>query len=242
MSTTYSRSCCRRLALVLGSLSLILGAAASISAQQVSATIRLLPDSNRVVVEGSSAPASAWSFLDSYASVVGLANRIERFTLFDERGNEIQVRKIAPGQFDSPKPAAQFRYEVSLKPPAMATDSAMLSWLNGERGLLMLADLLPLSFRRDNGGPSAIIKFSLPEHWRVYSSEIERGPSAFDVRDAGQAVFAVGGQLRTSQINESGILFNLVTDGEWAFADHEALELAGKVLKAHREVFGAMPA
>ena len=62
------------------------------------------------------------------------------------------------------------------------------------------------------------------------------------MRDAGQAVFAVGGQLRTSQINESGMLFNLVTDGEWAFADHEALELAGKVLKAHREVFGAMPA
>src|SRR5207248_5063564 len=42
--------------------------------------------------------------------------------------------------------------------------------------------------------------------------------------------------------NESGMLFSLVTDGDWAFADREALELAGKVLKAHREVFGAIPA
>jgi len=38
------------------------------------------------------------------------------------------------------------------------------------------------------------------------------------------------------------MLFNLVTDGEWAFSDREVLELAGKVLEAHREVFGAMPA
>src|SRR5258708_7134979 len=146
MSTTYVRSCCRRLTLALGSLNLLFCGAASISAQQVTATIRLLPDSSRVIVQGSSLPASRWSFSDSYASMVGLANRVERFTLLDEVGNEIQVRRIAPGQFDSPKPAARFRYEVNLKPPAMAADSAMVSWLNGERGLLMLADLLPLSF------------------------------------------------------------------------------------------------
>ena len=193
-------------------------------------------------MQGSSAPASVWSFLDSYASVVGLANRIERFTLFDERGNEVQVRKLAPGQFNSPKPAPRFRYEVNLKPPVMAADSAMVSWLNNERGLLMLKDLLPLSFRRDKGGPGAIMRFTLPEHWRAYSSEIETGTDEFDVRDVDQAVFAVGAQLRASQINESGMLFSLVTDGDWAFADREALELAGKVLKAHREVFGAMPA
>src|SRR5437763_7187750 len=215
----------RRFLSALGSIGLGLLTSSAVQGQQWNAAVRVLSDVNRVIVEGRSAPASVWSFLDSYASMVGLANRVERFTLFDERGNEIQVRKIAPGQFDSPKPAAQFRYEVSLKPPAMATDSAMLSWLNSERGLLMLADLLPLSFRRDNGGPSAIIKFSLPEHWRVYSSEIERGPSTFDVRDAGQAVFAVGSQLRTSQINESGMLFSLVTDGDWAFSDREALDL-----------------
>src|SRR5438045_4039460 len=141
MSTKQVLSYCRCLTLALGSLSVLSCAAASISAQQLNATIHLLPDANRVIVEGSSIPESAWSFPDSYASMVGLANRVERFTLFDEAGNEIQARKIAPGQFDSPKPAAQFRYEVSLKPPAMAADSAMVSWLNGEHGLLIVADL-----------------------------------------------------------------------------------------------------
>jgi hypothetical protein len=233
--------CCSFLS-ALGSIGLLLLTSSSVQAQQWTATVRVLPDANRVIVEGRSAPASVWSFLDSYASMVGLANRVERFTLIDEGGNETPARKIAPGQFDSPKPAARFRYEVSLKPPLMAPDSAMVSWINDSRGLLMLADLLPLSFRRNGNDSNAIIRFTLPQQWRVYSSEIAKGQNEFEVRDAGQAVFAVGSQLRTSQINESGMLFNLVTDGEWAFADREALELAGKVLKAHREVFGAMPA
>lgn len=234
-STTFQTRRYILLAL-LSSVALSLSAGASVSAQPMSANIRVASDSSRVIVEGRGDTASVWSFLDSYASMVGLANRVERFTLIDEAGKEIQPRKIAPGQFDSPKAAARFRYEVSLKPPLMASDSAMVSWINNDRGLLMLADLLPLSFRRD-----AIISFTLPQQWRVYSSEIAKGQNEFDVRDAGHAVFALGSQLRTSQINESGMLFNLVTDGEWAFSDREALELAGKVLKAHREVFGAMP-
>jgi len=239
-STTFQTRRYILLAL-LGSMALSVSAVATVSAQQMTANIRVASDSSRVIVEGRSAPASVWSFLDSYASIVGLANRVERFTLIDEGGNEIQPRKIAPGQFDSPKPAARFRYEVSLKPPLMAPDSAMVSWINNDRGLLMLADLLPLSFHRDSNGSNVIIKFTLPQQWRVYSNEIVKGQNEFEVGDAGQAVFAVGAQLRTSQINESGMLFNLVTDGEWAFADREALELAGKVLKAHREVFGTMP-
>lgn len=240
-STTFQTRRYILLAL-LSSIALSFTAVATVSAQQMSANIRVASDSSRVIVEARSAPASVWSFLDSYASIVGLGNRVERFTLIDEDGNEIQPRKIAPGQFNSLKPAARFRYEVSLKPPLMAPDSAMVSWINNERGLLMLADLLPLSFRRDGNSSNTIIRFTLPQQWRVYSSEIAKGQNEFEVHDVGQAVFAVGSQLRTSQLNESGMLFNLVTDGEWAFSDREALELAGKVLKAHREVFGTMPA
>src|SRR6267154_5782681 len=120
------------LLVLLSSMALSVSAVATVSAQQMSANIRVASDSNRVIVEGRSAPASVWSFLDSYASMVGLANRVERFTLIDEDGHETPARKIAPGQFDSPKPAARFRYEVSLKPPLMAPDSAMVSWINDD--------------------------------------------------------------------------------------------------------------
>src|SRR6266550_1438914 len=92
---------CRHIRLLICSIVLSGTAVATVSAQQLNANIRVASDFSRVIVEGSSAPASAWSFLDSYASVVGLANRIERFTLFDEGGSEVQVRKLAPGQFNS---------------------------------------------------------------------------------------------------------------------------------------------
>ena len=124
----------------------LLGALASVaSAQQFKATIRVIPSSAKVIVKGERAPMKVWSFRDSYAGVVGLGNRIERMTLLDDHDLEITSRKIAPGQFQSAMPASRFRYEVNLAPPAQASDAARVSWLNSEHGLLMLADLLPVS-------------------------------------------------------------------------------------------------
>jgi len=54
-------------------------------------------------------------------------------------------------------------------------------------------------------------------------------------------VFAVGEHLRISTATAAGVALSLVAAGEWAFTDAEALELAGKILKAHRDVFGATP-
>src|SRR5256714_305315 len=91
---------CRCIWLAVSLIALSGGAVANVSAQQTRANIRLAPDSDRVIVEGSSGPATVWSFLDSYASVVGLANRIERFTLFDEgdhAGITIQKRPHGRG-------------------------------------------------------------------------------------------------------------------------------------------------
>ncbi len=46
-----------------------------------------------------------------------------------------------------------------------------VSWLAGERGILMTADLLP-QFPADGNQPvSANIKFELPENWTVITGE-----------------------------------------------------------------------
>src|SRR5437763_16239392 len=95
----------RRFLSALGSIGLGLLTSSLVQAQQWTATVRVLPDVNRVIVEGRSAPASVWSFLDSYASMVGRANRAERFTLIDECGNESQPGTIESGQLDWPIPA-----------------------------------------------------------------------------------------------------------------------------------------
>ncbi len=122
--------------------------------------------------------------------------------------------------------------------------------MSRDRGLLMLSDLIPLpsavnqpsSLINVRNEVSATVQLQLPDSWRAYSSEKEKSAGAFEVADAGQAIFAIGTHLRVSQVTESGISLTLVADGEWAFTDRDVLEMAGRVLKTEREVFGAMPA
>ena len=217
----------------------------------------MLPQSpGRVLMEGERAPTTVWSFRDSYAGVLGLGARVSGMQLFDATGAEIQTRKIAPGQFEAAKPASRFRYEVRLDPPGRPSDAAFVSWLNSERGLLMLADLLPMANSPETSGKSGVgsdkinlatdigpatVRLSLPEGWTVYSNGSESGQSDFRISNVGRAVFALGKHLRGSRTTVSRIALNLVMDGEWAFSDSDALEMATKVLKSHLDVFGAGP-
>src|SRR2546429_5586725 len=219
--------------------------AAPVSAQKFRVVIRMVLGSNGVIIEGSCAPTKVWAFRESNAGILGLGCRVERLRLFDIANSEIPYRKIAPGQFASEASASRFQYEVRLPLPSSASDAAKASWLNTERGLLMLADLLPTASvttgdRREQG--RIAIRFDLPAGWSVHSNENEARPSNFEVVDSDHAVFVVGRRLRVSRTTVSGMAFNLVADGNWAFADTEASELAAKVLKAHRDVFGSMPA
>ncbi len=244
---------CRRLVLTLFFTALLNCVTSIASAQQANVVIRVLPNPNgRVVVEGSCAPATVWSFRDSYAGVLNLGSRVEGLKLFDAAGTEVTNRKIAPGQFHAAAPASKFRYEVSLAPPVRASDAARVSWLNSERGLLMLRDLLPVSpsGASANGhdrtkdkavGERVTLRLSLPEGWVAHSNEAQNAAGEFEIADADLAVFAVGRQIRISTTTTSGMTLSLVADGEWAFTDSDALELAGKVVKAHRDVFGAVP-
>ena len=240
--------------------------AAIVNARQVKVVIQPPVDSHaRAFIEVIGEPVRIWSFRNSYSGVSELGTRIEKPEAFDASGAEISVRKIAPGQFEAARPASRFRYEVNLEPPAQPSDAARVSWLTFTRGLLMLADLLPTN--RSEGGKAAdgekkgtaaeglIVRFIVPNSWGVYSNESQNAAGdfpvlargevqkevAFVVADVDRAVFAVGSHLRISQAPASGMTLRLVADGEWALADRDALELAANVLKAHHDVFGAMP-
>ncbi len=242
MSTKVFHGFYRSLALVVIVLASVICFRDDAAAQQVSVRIRVLPETSRITIEGNCPATAKWSFPDSYGGVLGLGNRIERFVVLDEGGAEVQTRKIAPGQFDSAKAGAHFRYEVNLTPPVSSSDSARVSWLTGQRGLLMLADLLPVIAAKHIGATPASVSFEVPESWMVQSGDRESSQSAVEVSDIDRAVFAVGKSLRTSRIAESGMSFRLVVDGEWAFADDDVSEMVARILKAHREVFGAIPA
>src|SRR6266571_3778269 len=223
---------------------LLLGCLASgVKAQQLNVTVHVFPGSaGHVVIEGNCEPTKVWSFRNDYAGISDLGARVDGLKLFDPAGAEVPARKIAPGQFEAATAAGKFRYEVNLAPPARASDAARVSWLNKEQGLLMLADLLPVSQSKSaNSRGDVKVLFKLPAFCAVYSNEKESAQGGFKVADADRAVFVVGIHLRSSRTNVSGMTFGLVTDGDWAFADGEALKLGADVLKIDREVFGAMP-
>jgi predicted metalloprotease with PDZ domain len=210
--------------------------------QRPSFEIRVLPEGHRIAVEGRMPPARACSFRDSYGGVVGLGKRIQQFALFDGDGKGVELRQIAPGHFDSQQPSGHFRYEVDLTAPARSSDSATVSWLTRDRGLLMLTDLLPVSSTDQKTLHSATIKFSLPDGWTVYPNHAGSQAVPLDVSDVDRAVFVVGARLRANRIDVAGLSFDYVSDGDWAFADRDAIDLAMQILRAHRETFGGLPA
>jgi predicted metalloprotease with PDZ domain len=222
-------------------LALVICLSSRASAQQLEVTIKASPESSRVTIEGRGAARSKWSFIDSYGSVLGLSNRVENFQLFNETGAPVQVRRLAPGQFEAETAAGHFKYEVRLSPPVMATDAAMVSWLTRERGLLMLGDLLPVPAGKDHPS-SAAVRFDAPVTYTVLPRQPAGQPGRFVVPDITQAVFAIGEHLRTTRGEESAMNFDLIADGEWAFTDNDVLDIVHQVLKAHRQVFGGMPA
>jgi predicted metalloprotease with PDZ domain len=232
----------QHLLLLLGSVALLTCFTSLTIAQQARVEIKVPGDSpGRVIVEGTWAPATTWSFRDSYAGVLNLGARISGFTLLDDSGKEVANRTLAPGQFRSEMPAKKFRYEVNLIPPQRSADAARVSWLNAERGLLMLRDLLPARGAAEQGAERLTVRISLPAGWVGHTDEAENVRGEFDIADADLAVFAVGQNLRISTISASGLTMSCVLAGDWAFKDAEAADLAARVLKAHRDMFGASP-
>ena len=79
--------------------------------------------------------------------MLGLAERIENFSLADDQGAAVPVRKLAAGEYEAARSAARFAYEVKLAPPDN-NSAAHVSWLTQSHGLLMTGDLLPLPHGR----------------------------------------------------------------------------------------------
>lgn len=208
-------------------------------AHQLTATISVVPDTGYVNVEVSGAPGPKWSFRDSYAGVLGLANRVEDFRALDETGAEISIRRLAPGQFVSTKAAWRISYRVKLSPP-FSSDAARVSWLTGERGLLLAADLLPV-LTGNTDGPASL-RVDPPRGWSATSNEAEGNQVTIPVSEIDRIVIATGRSLRMSRARVAGMLLEFVTDGEWAFADGDVTEMTSKILKEYREKFGLMPA
>jgi predicted metalloprotease with PDZ domain len=198
----------------------------------------------RLKIEGRRAGTAVnWSFLNSYAGVEGLGERIENLRLSDAGGANVAVRRLAPGEYEAASAATQFSYEVRLAAPLNPADAAHVSWLAKDYGFFALGDLLPRQdeTRAPHAAPQTMLRFSLPAQWRLAANETQSADGQFMLKDTERAVFFAGPGLRERLERAGSMELAFVTAGEWAFADEEAASMAASVLKDYTERLGGAP-
>jgi len=149
------------------------------------------------------------------------AARITNLALLDSTGHNLNFRKLIDGEYLADRDVAAWRLEMDLAPLKDRAAGANASWISGERGLLMAADLLPVNARFGK------IQFELPGGWELHGPNSDDG----NVRDD---VFAIGkGWDRTGAGSGPTLLIN----GKWHFTSAEAAEMAEEIYFSHRDLF-----
>ena len=177
---------------------------------------------NQIKVEAElSTPTRSWSFRNAYAGVLGIAQRIEDF-----RAADASVQKAAVGEYRSERESNRISYTVKLPKPTLA-EVSHLTWIADDRGVLMLADLLPVEVH------SLSATFVLPEGWTIESSSPSDANGQYKVAEAEKAVFCIGKALRKSSTTVQGMALDIVLSGNWPFKERDASDRATKVMEKY---------
>ena len=192
-----------------------------------SATIRVsVRTPGQITVEAElSSPMRSWSFRNAYAGVLGIAERVEDF-----RAENVTVRKIAPGEFRSEGEGTRISYNIKLSEPS-AAEVSHVSWLVGDRGFLMFADLIPSDIATVHA------QFVLPVGWTVEST-ITPDANGQYVTEPEKAVFLIGRSLRKMTKSVDGMTLDSVLSGDWPFKDSDVLQAATPVMKRYLTLTG----
>ena len=172
-------------------------------------------------------PGREWSFRNAYAGVLGLAERVEQFRALGAGGTDLNAKKITTGEFRSNAGAESIEYVVRLGRPT-AADVANVSWIAGESGFLVPADLLPLQLT------DVLVEFSLPSGWTIHSALEVDAQGKYRIPKPENAVFFVGRGLRRQEKTVGDVVIDAVIGGAWSFKDPAVLKAAAKVLEKYR--------
>ena len=175
------------------------------------------------------------SFRNTYGGVLGLGERIETVAGVRDDGHRVPVQKLAPGEFQSAEKFARFAYDVNLAGPMRPADMSHVSSLNSDRGLLMLADLLPQSTANTNQHTSTSIDIDVPKGWTV-ASNVKNEGSQFSTDDAETAVFLVGPSLREKQQRLGATNLSIIASGKWPLSEDDAAKIAVEILEEYSRV------
>ena len=175
-------------------------------------------------------------FRQSYADADNLAARIGNLKVFDADENELAVSRFADNSIESRQNFSKFEYDIDLKNFAGQLSAAHVSWLDDEKGLLQIADLLPIFDQK----LTAEITFQLPSGWQIYSAEKNSGANSFVVRDLEKAVFLTGKNIEEITVKTNPDI-KLYLAGERRFDAGEAAKSAAEIFTAYQKIFGSNP-
>lgn len=174
-------------------------------------------------------PGTNWSFPNAYAGVLGIAERVEAFQAFGPSGENLDAKKIATGEFRSQPGTTSINYIVKLRPPT-AGDVSHVSWINGESGVLMLGDLIPLRL------PAVVVEISVPPDWTCTTAAATDALGRYYFSKPESGVFLVSRSLRTQLRHVPGNVLGCFVTGTWPFKDEIVLNAAAKVLDRYIEI------
>ncbi len=226
---------CRPLLPLFAGAFLSLASAGEAHAQTFSARISVVSlEPARIRVDLQLAATNALSFRNTYAGVLGLGDRIERLEASDGARN-IQVKRLAPGEYKAETRFTRLSYEVRVSEPALPAQMSHVSWLSWDHGLLMLADLLP-RIARDTGGVASI-DLDVPSGWSV-ASNISGKDHKYLTAHPDNGVFLVGPSVREKSRRIGTTELTLITSDKWPVSDSDALKIAEKLIKEYSNVTG----
>ena len=175
------------------------------------------------------------SFITNYAGIENLGARIFDVNLKSKIGQIVLYKKLIDGEFLAENDFSEFEYKLKLDVPKQI--SAHVSWISGERGILMLNDLLPLL--KDKS--SAKITLELPENWKISTNEKSLSANVFEVSEVEKAIFFIDKNIREKELNVGSSKLKLLVSGEFLFTDEQAIQAASEIFAEYQKLFGAIP-
>jgi hypothetical protein len=216
--------------------SLILASLSNVQAQVVTARISVISTSPaRIGVSVElDRPTRTLSFRQTYAGILGLGERIQSLHGFGANGAAVNVQTVTAGEFRATEDFARFSYEVDLAPPSRPSQMSHVSWLNPDRGLLMIADLLPQ--RLDSGNTAkARIMIEPPDGWIVRANVVARA-STYELDDPDSAVLLLSRSIHEKQQKVSSVNVSVILSGEWPVSESDVLKSTTRILKEYLRV------
>lgn len=195
-------------------------------AQSIQASVKLFAGfSPRADVSGQflDVPANQRNirFITDVAGISDLGDRITNVQATDRDGKPVPLRRFNSAEYVADGKVVGWSYSVDLRPRGPRSWFAHISWIEGDQGIIMLDDILPLGTRSN-------LSIARPDGWQI----IRKG-------DISTGLFLVGNSWRVLS-QDAKKPFVPIIGGTWQFTDEEFASQVEEVYRAYEKLFGPL--